>query len=249
MPALTWISDSECNVRGRKVIVIHSDFDSNRTDADRIILLKDKRFFDRYVTLLNGHEPQSVLEIGIFEGGSVILFAEMWPNARVVGVDLRAKSTAVQAHLESLGFANRVSLNYEVSQDNGPEMNRILIQDFGAMKIDLVIDDASHLYTPTRGAFNIAFPYVAVGGWYVIEDWGWAHWRDWQTKQQWSTLPALSNLIFELVMANASSPGVIAQVQVNQNFVAVQRGKDPLPASDDILSGLYVARGKALTLL
>ena len=42
--------------------------------------------------------------------------------------------------------------------------------------IDLVVDDASHLYEQTKATFAMLFPLVRPGGNYVIEDWSWAHW-------------------------------------------------------------------------
>ena len=37
--------------------------------------------------------------------------------------------------------------------------------------LDLVIDDASHLYGPTMASFEVLFPRLRPGGLYVIEDW------------------------------------------------------------------------------
>jgi hypothetical protein len=42
--------------------------------------------------------------------------------------------------------------------------------------LDLVIDDASHIYGPTKASFQALFPLLRPGGLYLIEDWAWAHW-------------------------------------------------------------------------
>jgi hypothetical protein len=38
-----------------------------------------------------------------------------------------------------------------------------------------VIDDASHIYEPTRASFETLFPYLRPGGLYIIEDWQWSY--------------------------------------------------------------------------
>ena len=46
--------------------------------------------------------------------------------------------------------------------------------------LDLVIDDGSHLAEPTRTSFDTLFPLLAPGGFYIIEDWAWEHWPEFQ---------------------------------------------------------------------
>ena len=53
-----------------------------------------------------------------------------------------------------------------------PKMKSILDEEFPDRNIDLVIDDASHVYQETRSSFNSIFPYLKPGGIYIVEDWG-----------------------------------------------------------------------------
>jgi hypothetical protein len=46
----------------------------------------------------------------------------------------------------------------------------IIATEFGAMPLDLVSDDASHLLRETRASFNALFPRLRSGGEYIIED-------------------------------------------------------------------------------
>src|SRR4029077_11377083 len=46
-----------------------------------------------------------------------------------------------------------------------------IVHDCFNGSIDVVIDDASHLYGPTRRSFEILFPLLKPGGAYIIEDW------------------------------------------------------------------------------
>jgi hypothetical protein len=87
---------------------------------------------------------------------------------------------------------------------------------------------------------------------YVIEDWGWAHWRGawWQDAEvPLIEGPGLSNLIFELVMTQASSPEVVSEIHIDYYRTAVVRGHASLPAEGCSLNDLYVARGRPPSLV
>ena len=48
----------------------------------------------------------------------------------------------------------------------------IVEQEFGGA-LDMVMDDASHIYEPTLASFQILFTLLPEGGLYIIEDWAW----------------------------------------------------------------------------
>ena len=60
-----------------------------------------------------------------------------------------------------------------MAQADGDRIRSTIRQEFGDTPLDMVIDDASHRYSTTRKAIEIAFPLLKTGGNYVIEDWGW----------------------------------------------------------------------------
>jgi predicted O-methyltransferase YrrM len=243
--AVEWVSNIECHVRGRK-IVVEKFSDDLRTDSARIVLMKTKRHFDMYEELLAHCPPKNIFELGVFEAGSAVILAEMWPAARVIGIDIRKRNEAIAEHLQGLSLCDRVLLFNEISQDDAVAIGEILNSVLGRDLLDIVIDDASHLYSASRRSFEIIFPYVAPGGWYVVEDWGWAHWRDFQDQQALKDEPALSNLIFELVMASASTPDIIARLVIAETYAAVQKGFGDTSELECVLEGLYVSRGRSL---
>ncbi len=51
----------------------------------------------------------------------------------------------------------------------------ILTQELQDRQINLVIDDASHLYQETKVSFETLFPLLRPGRLYVIEDWNSDH--------------------------------------------------------------------------
>ena len=89
--------------------------------------------------------------------------------------------------------------------------------EFADRPLDLIIDDASHEYENSKVCFQELFGYLRPGGKYVIEDWGWLHWpgEEWQTaKSHFWNQPAMTNLVFELVMALGSHhPKIISRIQ------------------------------------
>lgn len=110
-------------------------------------------------------------------------------------------------------------------------------------KLDLVIDDASHRVDLTRASFNVLFPYVRPGGVFIIEDWGWAH-TTYSARLPGET--PLTKLVFEIVMACPSTPGLIADVTVDRDWTLVRRG--PLEVDPDHfdIAACISDRGRAL---
>ena len=101
-------------------------------------------------------------------------------------------------------------------------------ENFPDGEIDLVIDDCSHLYGPSKASLNFLLPRLRPLGLYVIEDWGWAHWpgEEWQGPDaQYRDEPtALSNLVLELVMTAASRIDIIGKLTITRDSVYITKG-------------------------
>nr|WP_294500888.1 class I SAM-dependent methyltransferase [uncultured Rhodopila sp.] len=241
-----WVTDDECTLDGVRFVVGKADFDNLKTTADRVWVLKGKPFFDRYAAVFGDLNPETVLEVGVFEGGSALLLADRWPESKIVGIDIREPNPEVDLHIKRLGFDGRISLNYRTSQADRAAVTAIIERDFPD-GIDIVIDDASHSYEMTKQTFDIVFPFVRAGGLYIVEDWAWAHWRDWQMTDNWKDDPALSNLLFEVIMACASSSWIISEVYANASFFGVRKDAAcPKMGGDFKLSDSYLLRGRTL---
>lgn len=242
-----WTSDDECLLDDVPFTVGKGNFSALKTTDDNIFVLKGRSFFDKYDGYLGPLVPRNVLEVGIFEGGSAILLADKWNEAKIVGIDIRDPNPSVTRHIAKMGFADRISLHYNVSQNDTGRVNAILDKEFGEEPIDVVIDDCSHLYDLTKATFNNVFPRLKPGGYYVVEDWAWAHWRDWQDGSKgWPDQPALTNLLFEVTMISASSSWLISDVFVNSNFFIVKKALTCPPLQNFNIEEHYVLRGKPL---
>ncbi len=134
---------------------------------------------------------------------------------------------------------------YRTSQDDEAKLEEILAQEFDG-PLDLVLDDASHDYQLTRASFEILFPRLRAHGWYAIEDWQWAHapgFLDWTDK------PALSNLVFQLMMVCAGRPDLIARIQVFPGIAFVQKGEAAASRDRLDIERLCWMQGRAFRML
>jgi hypothetical protein len=104
-------------------------------------------------------EPLTLVEFGIADGTSLRMWAEYFPNARIIGVD---------EHLQWVDLANRlserISAHHHRQQD--VEIGRIM----DSFRPDIVIDDAGHDYSHELACFNRTWISLLPHGLYCIED-------------------------------------------------------------------------------
>jgi O-methyltransferase len=200
------------------------------TNNGAVALLKDRKFVDIYRGLLQELQPQRILEIGFFQGGMPLFLADMLAPEKVVGIDYLQPSDALRTMIASARLQDTIKLHGGVLQDDTQTLRKIVEAEFADQPLDLIIDDASHEYENSKGCFQELFGFLRPGGKYVIEDWGWLHWpgEEWQTaKSHFWGKPAMTNLIFELVMTLGSQhPKIIARLDVlSWACVVVTRGE------------------------
>lgn len=220
---------------------------SRRTNDEVVVLLKPPALVRCYAAMLPS-TPCHVLELGLFEGGSAILLALLAPQARVISIDLAHRPHVAQA-VRRLGLETRISLHEGVSQDDEAALRRLLAVECGAAPLDLVIDDASHQYKESRRSFEILFPFLGLGRHYVLEDWNWAHLPGDFQDSLWADKPALSNLMFELLMLHGSGGGWIEDILIRDISGIIRKGR-PADASQTFRLDDHIrnrGRGWALT--
>ena len=223
---------------------------AERTTRDRVVILKNSSLLRQYLDFLGHHQIDNIFELGIWEGGSPLFYGLATDAKKVVALDLKPKHPALDEIIADHQLADKVKLHFGTSQDDREAVRRIIDAEFGSAPLDLVIDDASHLYRPTRTSFEVIFPRLRQGGLYIIEDWQWAHINDpqYQNGTTFGDKPALTNFIFELLMVYGSNPGVFWNIVVRDWFVAVQKGI-PQSAGEFRLEDMMRLRGKSLTLI
>ena len=216
-----------------------------KSGANRFILVKTPKLLEFYRELAHrkAGTVKSILELGMFEGGSLVMLDKLFRPQRLAGIDIR--KTPIQP-LEDYAKTNRhVRTYYGLSQADDA-LDGVLSENFPD-GIDLVVDDASHLYELTRRTFELSFPHVRPGGLYLIEDWSWAHKPAYQSgAHPWFGKPALTNLIFELTLLTACTPW-ISSLEIHQDFVVIEKASSQRACAVDAYGKRL--RGKTLNLI
>ena len=251
-PKPRWTSPEHFTLGGLRFRSVTKDFKSHFTTAEEVAILKGQGMVSWYRDYLSSRPMERVLNLGIFQGGSELFILAACPDARLLAIDLSDPVESVGEIARKRGWGDRIQLHFNTSQDDEPRLRELIDGFAGGQKLSLVVDDASHLYQPTKRAFEIAFPYLEVGCDYIIEDWGWANWSGnfQEPDGQWSDQPALTNFIFELVMLAASRPDIISRVELVSPAIAViKRGAGWPHGAPMSVDSLYLSRGKTLELL
>lgn len=234
-------NEKEFAINGTKFRFLFGGY-TKETSEDEIIVFKPLNYFRKYLKLAldRGFSPKSMVELGIAEGGSAILFALLLDELKVVAIDIRKPNTHVLRHIERLGLGARIKLFYETAQDDESRLRSIMEKEFPG-KVDIVLDDASHLLGPSRRSFEILLPYVGNDRFYILEDWGWAHWPGGPTDKLAKT--PLSNLVFEMCMLTASRSDLIHETIVDSGKVIMYVKSTSSLDKNFRLEAAYINRG------
>ena len=114
-------------------------------------------FYEEYFDC-HRSEKFRLLEIGIFAGQSLRMWAEYFANSSITGCDILEESfiTAERVECCHLDQSSRMALaEFRESHREG---------------FDIIIDDGSHVMKDQQTSLAMLFPLLKRGGWYVIED-------------------------------------------------------------------------------
>jgi hypothetical protein len=192
-------------------------------------IFKSPTLVDRYVALVADLQPRNIFELGIWDGGSTMFLAELTRPRRLVSIDLEPMveiREKMHRHAARTGLADAVRALGEVDQADRSRLAEIVDREFDGESLDLVVDDCSHLFEPTRASFNELFPRLRPGGAYVIEDWRWAH-SELESENLVGFYPEeipLTRLVFEIILALPSVPGLITDISIELHAVVISRG-------------------------
>jgi len=220
---------------------------------DRFILGKSRGMVESMARMLGDRRVARIVDVGVYKGGSIVLFYEAWQPQRLVGIDFNPEPPpALSEYCRDPSRKDAIGIYLGVDQSDRAKLDEICSAEFDG-PLDLVVDDASHFYRETRETFRSLFPRLRDGGLYVIEDWGWAHWPGdhWQADRggdYFRDKPPLSNLLIELMLLCASAPGVVRRVSFDATVIYVERGPEAVHPGFE-LRDFYRNRGDPVTLL
>jgi hypothetical protein len=247
---LRWDDLEHLQVGKASFLVAIDGAKGTRTTADCFVLMKSKGM----VEALLDHVPNDVsniVDLGIFKGGSIAFYHQLFLPERIVGIELHKDRVAgLDEFVSRHSLRDSVHLHYGTSQLDRKALAKIVRKEFGDRPIDLVIDDCSHKYEPAKVSLNLLLPRLRPGGVYVIEDWGWAHWPDehWQgATHQYAHEPhPLSKLVLELVMVAESRPELIREVTIKAGAVYLTRGEEVVRDDSFDVSESYLTGGRTI---
>lgn len=222
---------------------IRAGNERGKSAGNEFILVKTNAFLNFYRGLQRRH-PKNILEVGMFEGGSLVLFDKLFQPDRLMGLDLRREPIGpLEAYRRD---RPHIRTFYGLSQDD-PTVGEILAEQFPD-GIDLIVDDASHLYEQSRKTFHLCFPHLKPGGLYVLEDWSWSHKRPYQAPtHSWYGKPALTNLVMEFIV-NLPSSTQMNTVTAHRDLVVIEKA-GVASGGIDLDDGISHLRGRDLAKL
>jgi predicted O-methyltransferase YrrM len=120
-----------------------------------------------YATVLADLNPTVVVELGVFQGVSMAMWCELFPEATVVGLDLDFERYS--ENLPNLRDRGAFRVNSPVLHEwdaYGDDVE--YVRDLGGL--DLFVDDGPHTKDAIENVVRMVGPLMNPGGVYVIED-------------------------------------------------------------------------------
>lgn len=128
--------------------------DINHTHSNKSYLDEYEEYF-----LNIKDDVKTVFEIGVLNGSSLKMWEEYFKNADIWGLDINPESNKY--------YGERIRVI------TGSQIDKFAINNIAPnQNFDIVIDDGSHLVDHIIESFNLIFPRVKSGGFYIIEDLG-----------------------------------------------------------------------------
>ena len=115
------------------------------------------KYYELFLQSLREHKF-TLVELGCYTGASLKMWKEYFPHANIVGVDLD----------ESLKKLEEDRISFICCDATSSDLPEKIVH-YG-QHIECIIDDCSHAWGDQRRTFEMLFPMLADGGYYIIED-------------------------------------------------------------------------------
>lgn len=120
-------------------------------DEDGLVVGKPRDMIETYFEVFENFEAPQIFELGIFRGGSAAFFNELLKPKKLVAIDFMPKAKpGFAAYVQSSPNGPNVRPYFQVDQADTQKLDEIYAAEFGDTRLDLVIDDASHMLEQTR---------------------------------------------------------------------------------------------------
>ena len=138
---------------------------------DHFLFYKTKPLIDQYARFMSlepNFSARNILELGVFDGGSAAFWFEIFRPSKLVGVDITKgkDSEYFQRYVAANDLNENIKIYWGTDQSDAKRLRDIANSDFSG-SLDLVFDDASHAYEPTKSSFETLFPFCDPAG-YIL---------------------------------------------------------------------------------
>lgn len=97
---------------------------------------------------------------GYAPGGSLRAWRDYFPNSEIHGIDIQLDTQ----------FQGEERIRTHLCNSTDRKAVELLMETLGGCTFDIIINDGSHTPTDQLATLTNLFPYVGVGGYYIIED-------------------------------------------------------------------------------
>jgi len=113
-------------------------------------------------------EPIKILEIGVWDGKSLLTWKDYYPNSTIVGIDITTECVHYTDKFKNIWV--------EIGSQNDAKFLSDVVKKWGPF--DMILDDGSHQNNDVIFSFTHLIDYVKTGGIYVVEDVCCSYWED-----------------------------------------------------------------------
>lgn len=161
---------------------------------------KPDHYLDIYRRLFERYEVESVLELGVHQGGSLRFFHELAPLARITGID------------HDMGLVTERDPDIEYVTGDATDVDLL-----ARYSPDVVIDDASHIWQDQQASFVALWPRTRLL--YVIEDLDTCYRPGSEWARGWNTMDWLYSKVDALTLRETD----IAAITFHPGLVVIER--------------------------
>jgi len=116
-------------------------------------------FIDVYEPYFNNlKDVKNVLEIGVYNGGSLQYLKSKFQDAKIYGLDIENKTQYDSDRIKT----------YVVNQEDRDSLERFINDN--DVEFDVIIDDGGHTMKQQQVSFGVLFKRLKKGGIYILED-------------------------------------------------------------------------------
>ena len=118
------------------------------------------KIYEKYFESIR-NENLKVLEIGIADGKSLLMWSDYFKNSIIIGIDIH-KIDIKEKKLD------RPNIKVHCGSQSDDKFISEIVKEYG--NFDIIIDDGSHLRKDVIKSFHLLFPHLNNDGLYVVED-------------------------------------------------------------------------------